>query len=196
MSAAERVLALLPQLHVDDESDAILAVLIGAWTAGLERPADVAYGTAEAVETWSALTNPSKAPLWAIEHAAQWTGGTIPVRLPGEDDTAYLTRARAEVIRPRGMLRGAYSALAQAMQARLTGTKFVSITEWIDGSPWKLAARVIDTEVVDLAALDAAANAPDAIPAGMHVDIVASSGDVWDEADQSWDSTATAWDAT
>lgn len=196
MSAAERVLALLPHLYADDESDAVLVVLITAWTAALERPADVAYGTIDAPETWEALTNPARAPLWAIAHAAQWTGGTVPVRLPGEDDTAYLTRARAEVIRPRGMLRGAYSALAQAIQARLTGTKFVSITEWVDGSPWKLAARVRTEEVVDLAALDAAANAPDAIPAGMHVDIVAASGDVWDEADQSWDSTGTAWDAT
>lgn len=196
MSAHERVLALLPQLHHDDASDQVLAVLITAWTLGIERPADVAYGTTEAPTTWRVLTDPSRSPLWAIAHAAQWTGGTVPARQADESDLSYLTRARAEVVRPRGMLRGAYSALAQAMQARLTGTKFVSITEWVDDSPWKLVARVREDEAPDLPALYAAANAPDAVPAGMHVDIIASTGDVWDEADLTWDATTTGWDET
>lgn len=195
MSAAERVLALLPQLHVSEESDRILAILIGSWMAGLERPAEVVYGTEAGQTPYAVLTNPSAAPLWALPHAAQWTGGTMPARLPGEDDFAYATRARAEVVRPRGMLRGSYSALVTAMQARLTGTRFVSITEWVDGSPWKLVARVREEEAPDTDALYRAANAPDAVPAGMHVDIVAAASDVWDEADASWDTTGSAWDS-
>jgi hypothetical protein len=194
MTAAGRVLALLPQLRADEESDALLAILITSWMSDLERAADVAYGTDATPYPWEALTDPSTAPLWALPHAAQWTGGTMPRRQPGEDDTAYLLRARAEVVRPRGMLRGAYSALVTAMQARLIGTRYVSIVEWVDDSPWKLAARVIVAEAPDVDALYLAANAPDAVPAGMHVEIVASSGDIWDEADIAWDAATGSWD--
>jgi hypothetical protein len=193
MTAAERALALLAHLRVDEDSDQILESLVGAWTDGLERPAQVAHS--ETGGPWEALTNPERAPLWALPHAAQWTGGTIPARQSAEDDTAYLLRARAEVLRPRGMLRGAYSALVTTIQAHLTGSRFVSIVEWIDESAWKLAARVRDEECADPAAVYAAANHPSAIPAGMHVAIVESSGQVWDELDTPWDDLLETWDA-
>lgn len=196
MSAADRVLALLPQLHVNDESDRILRILATAWMSGLERSGDVAYGTEPNEGPYEALTNPVLAPLWALPHASQWTGGTMPARLPGEDDASYLVRARAEVVRPRGMLRGSYSALVTTLQSHLTGSKFVSIVEWVDGSPWKLSARVLADEVTDVDLLNAVANASNAVPAGMRVDVLAASGEVWDEADAGWDATATPWDET
>lgn len=196
MTAAERVLGLLPQLYANPASDAVLAALITAWCWGLERPADVAYGTDLAPRTWDALSNPAVAPTWALPHAAQYTGGTMPVRLAGESDTDYYARARAAVVRPRGMLRGAYSALVSALQAHLTGAKFVSIVEWVDDSPWMLAARVRADEAPDIGLLAEVANAPDAVPAGMRVEIVTSTGVVWDEVAGAWDDTATTWDAT
>lgn len=189
MTAAERALSLLAHLYVDPDSDSILERLVRAWTTALERPAEVAYD-----EPWRALTDPMYAPLWALPHAAQWTGATMPARRTGEADVDFLARARAEVMRPRGMLRGAHSALITAVQAHLTGGRFVSIVEWVDESPWKLAARVKEEECPDPDAVYAAANDPAAIPAGMHVDIVVSSGRVWDELDVEWDSLAQPWD--
>jgi hypothetical protein len=190
-TAADRALGLLPFMRVDEQSDTVLEALVTAWMTGLERPAEVGYG-----EPWQALSDPAVAPLWALPHAALYTGGSMPVRVPGEDDTTFLLRARAEVVRPRGMRRGAWSALAIRIQSTLTGTRFVSIVEWVDGSPWKLAARVRDDELPDLDATYRAANAADLIPAGMHVEIVAATGPVWDEMGaETWDSmTTTTWD--
>jgi hypothetical protein len=194
-SAAARALSLLGFMRVDATSDAILEILIGSWMRGLERPAQVAYGVDEQGFAWEALSDPVRAPLWALPHAALYTGGTMPVRQPGEADDAFLTRARAEVVRPRGMLRGSYSALATAIQAHLTGTRFVSIVEWVDDSPWLLAARVRTDECPNPAAVVVAANDPAAIPAGMHVQLVLATGPVWDEITETWDEMgATSWD--
>lgn len=188
-TAAERALGLLGFMRVDEQSDMVLEALVTAWMAGLERPAQVAYGT-----PWEALSDPEVAPLWALPHAALYTGGRMPARLAGEDDATYLQRARAEVVRPSGMARGSWSALAIRIQAHLTVTRFVSIVEWVDGSVWKLAARVLEEECPDPDAAYAAANAPDVIPAGMHVDIVGASGPVWDEITDTWDSITATWD--
>lgn len=191
---AERVLALVPQLYVDEESDAVLEALIGAWTIGLERPAEVAYGVDARTVAWAVLTDPGVAPLWALPHAALYTGGTMPLRLAGESDEDYLLRARDAVVLPRGMKRGAWSALRAAIRTHLTGSKFVSITEWVDDNPFKLGARVRDDECPDPAVVRATANADDAIPAGMKVEIVLASGPLWDEANVAWDATTGAWD--
>ena len=180
-------------MRVDADSDAILELLVTAWMTGLERPAVVAYGDGTA-GTWQPLNDPLHAPLWALPHAAQWTGGTMPVRQPGETDDAYLARAREEVVRPRGMLRGSRSALATIGRNYLTGTQYISIVEWVDGSPWRLVARVHEDECADPAALVAALNAPDTIPAGMHVDVVLSTGQVWDELAGAWDDLPGSWD--
>jgi hypothetical protein len=192
MTAADRALGLLAHMRVDEQSDAILEALITAWMSGLERPAQVAYGT-DTAATWEVLSDPMLAPLWALPHAAMYTGGTIPPRQPGETNDAYLQRARDEVVRPRGMLRGAYSALKTAIQAHLSGSKFVQIVEWVDGNAFRLVARVLADECADPQAAYQAANDDDVIWAGMKCQIVLSTGPVWDEMDQAWNTVPGTW---
>src|SRR5690606_19674628 len=107
----------------------------------------------------------------------------------------YLARAREEVVRPRGMFRGGHAALILAVQRHLTGTRSVRITERLDGSVWRIAVRVRTSECPDPAAVEAAANAPDVIPAGMRAVVVLADGSIWDEPTIQWDEAGAAtWD--
>lgn len=165
---ADRAVNLLSYLLIDDESDALLEGLV----RGLLAPADdlslVAHGDGDTIGPWQAITDPAVAPLWALPAAAQWTGGIMPARLPGETDDVYLARARAAVVHPNGMLRGSARSLTLVTQAYLTGTKRVNVLNQLGGDVWAVGVEVLASELtVDEAVLTAALNDNSIIGAGM-----------------------------
>jgi hypothetical protein len=166
---AQRALGLLDYLHVDSESDALLDALVLALFDPADRLSLIAHGDGETTGPWATITDPTVAPLWAIPHAALWTGANPPARRVGETDSDYLARARVELSHPRGMLRGSARSLRIVAQQPqyLSGTRTVRIAERFGGALWQVGVLVLAAEVVDLAALTAAANDPDIIPAGM-----------------------------
>jgi hypothetical protein len=164
---ADRAVRLVDYLRIGDPvSDALLEALV----RGLLDPADrlslVAHGDGT-IGPWAAITDPGVAELWALPHAAQWTGGVMPPRALGESDSDYLARARAEVVQPRGMRRGSAPARQVAARPHLTGTRTVRVAERLDGDPWEVGVLVLEAELSDIAALEAAVNDPDVITAGM-----------------------------
>jgi hypothetical protein len=166
--AQARAGSLLEHLRIDPTSDALLDALVGGLTSDqVERLSLVAFGDGADVGSWEAITNPTKAPLWALPHSALYTGGILPPRMLGESDEDYLVRARAAVVQPRGPLRGSLAAARIAAWPHLTGTKTVRVDERHDDDDWEYAVLVLEAEVVDLDALTAAVNDPAVITAGM-----------------------------
>jgi hypothetical protein len=164
---ADRAVGLLEYLRVGDPvADGLLEALV----RGLLDPADrlslVAHGDGT-IGPWQAITDPGVAEMWALPTASQWTGGVMPPRAVGETDDAYLPRARAEVVQPRGMRRGSAPALQVAARPHLTGTQTVRVAERLDGDAWQAGVLVLEAELIDLDALVAAVNDPDVITAGM-----------------------------
>lgn len=149
----ERLSALLESRRADAESDAILDAIIGGIADAAERLGVVAFGTDE-VPVGRALSDPSVAPAWALAHAAQYTGATLPGRLEGESEADWLARARDAAVYPRGIKRGTEEAVRRAAQPLLTGTRavFVSYT----ANPYEVVVRTILSETPDPAAVQAA----------------------------------------
>lgn len=171
---SDRALALLSYLRIDgdDEHNDLLTAIVLAHLAPADRLSLIAHGDpATGVGSWQAITDPGVAELWALPTAAQWTGGVLPARHLGELDPEYLVRARAEVVQPRGMRRGSASALRVAAQPHLTGTRTVRVAERLDGDPFQVGVLVIQSEIIDEAALTAAVNDDDVITAGMRASI-------------------------
>lgn len=163
---ADRAMTLLDYLRIDEESDAILEGLARGVLDPAERLSLVAHGD-DTHGAWAVLTDPQVAPLWALPHAAQWTGGKMPGRIAGESDEDYLARARAAVVRPVGMLRGSAGSLITAAQPYLTGTRRVRVVQGLGGSVWDVGVLVLEDEVIDLDKLTAAVNDDDVITAGL-----------------------------
>lgn len=178
MTPDEQALAHLGFLEVDPESDDLLAALLRALMSQLVRPALIALGD-ETLRPWQAISDPAAAPLWALPHAAQYTGGQMPARQPGESDDAYLARARHEVVYPRGMRRGSAAAVLSAARLHLTGTQTVVFRERFGGDPWLLGVRTRVDETPDPPAVEAAIR--EVLPAGIVLDFDVRDTRSWDE---------------
>lgn len=166
MTPAEQALEHLAYLGYDVESDELLAALVSAFMAPLVRASLVALGD-ETLRPWQAITDPAAAPLWAMPHAAQYTGGLMPERLEGESDTDYLARARHEVVFPRGMRRGGWAAALAAARRHLTGTRTVLFRERFGGDEWALGVVTRVAETPDPDAVEAAVL--EVLPAGVEL---------------------------
>ena len=144
-----RLQALMEHRRIDPESDAIMDAIIGAVADAAEHLSVIAYGDADAtppIPPGGGLQNPLYAPMWALAHAALYTGARLPGRLPGETEDDFLARARAAVVYPIGIKRGSHEAVRRAVQPFLTGTKFVSIVDQAGGDPYALFVRTITAE--------------------------------------------------
>ncbi|WP_217913250.1 hypothetical protein [Miltoncostaea marina] len=183
MTAAERALEHLGFLAVDATSDALLAALVGAWMTGFERAGEVAHGDGE-LPPWRILTDPAVAPLWALPHAAQWTGGRMPPRRGGETDADYLARARREVVYPRGMRRGSALIAVETAREHLTGERSVIFREGHGGDPWLLMLVTRIAETPDADALRAAVAA--VLPAGVVLDHEVRDARDWQLVADTW----------
>jgi hypothetical protein len=203
MTVADRILALLEHRRVDPESDQLLEALIGGLAVAFDRAGLVAYGD-ETIPAGAALTDPGVAPLWALPHAALYTGGTLPPRLPDETDPDYLARARADVVFPRGMRRGSHAAVRTAAEPHLTGSKTVVIVD-DQGGPYDLTVRTRTSETPDPAAARRAIEGSHvsggpvgAIRAELVLNHIVSDDVIWDEVrdDLTWDEIdpALTWD--
>jgi hypothetical protein len=182
--AADRAATHTTNLQTDDPvSDALLDGLV----RGLLDPADrfslAAHGDGDTIlEPWAALTDPRVAPLWAIPHVAQWMGGVPPIRRAGETDDEYLTRARAELIRPRGMLRGGQDSLKITTRAFLTGTQTVRVLERPDGDLWSAIVLVKTSEIGGRTSqLEAALNDNEIVPVGFEITVIPDDAPLVDE---------------
>jgi hypothetical protein len=198
-TVAERTLAALQHLRIDETSDRLLDGLITGLCSGLETPGEIAFGNADTDDSWRALTDPAIANLTLLPYAAQWVGGQMPPRRTDESDEQYLERAREEAIRPRGMRRGTGVALEIVARPFLTGTQAVSVSDFLDGSPWRVLVRVKPSECSDPDALIQALNDPEVCPAGILIDLLLSESPAWDDDaldGYAWDDVATGWDAT
>lgn len=190
-----RVSGLIDYLLVDAESDRLLFILVLAILGQTDRLSLVCHGD-DTMESWQAITDPAVAPLWALPYAAQWTGGTMPARLVGETDTAYLDRARLEVLHPRSMRRGGPTSLRIAAQAHLTGTKTVQVVQFFAGDEWQIGVLVKADEAPDHAALEAAVNDDQVINAGMKAVVVYGDVPLWAEASRTWQEMAAGVNAS
>lgn len=178
MSAAgDRAAAFaLAALSHDPGSDALLEALTRGLLDPMERVSDAAHS---GEYPWQILTDPGVAPLWALPYAGQWTGGKMPARFDGESDADYEARARAELVRPRGMRRGSPQSLKLLAQSYLTGTKTVVFAQRIGGVLYDHAVYVYPGECPSTAALEAALNRPDVIPAGHKITVQTLSPGSW-----------------
>lgn len=181
---AERALALLDYLRIDGDTEH--NTLLEALVLGLLAPADrlslIAHGDGGTIGPWAAITDPAVAPLWALPHSSQWTGGVPPQRRADEDDATYLERGRAAVLEPRGMRRGSDVSLALAALPHLGGTQSIRIVQFPADNVWRVLVLVKGTEVLDPIALEEAVNHPEVIRAGMRAEIVTSDQPLWQEA--------------
>ena len=155
MDVIERLSTQLEHRRIagDTVNNAILDALIGGIADGLERLALVAFGD-EGVPAERVLRDPRYAPLWALAHAALYTGATVPGRTAGESDDGYLARARDAVAAPLGIRRGTHEAVRRVVQPLLTGSK----TVFIDDEPgsYVITVRTLSGETPDPAAVQAA----------------------------------------
>lgn len=156
---AERLRVLLDHRRIDgdDENNAILDAVCDAVGDVAERLGVVAFGdAANGVPAGRALSDPSVAPDWALPHAALYTGAIpLPGRRAGEDEAAYLARARDAAVYPIGPKRGTHEAVRRTVMPLLTGTQQVFIADDF-GGPYDLLVRTIVSETPDPAAVEAA----------------------------------------
>lgn len=168
MSVADRVLGFVEHLRIDEQSDAILEALAVALSSPLERAHLVAHGN-ETIPPGAVLRDPRHAPLWALPSAAQWTGGTMPARLVGESDEAYLERARTAVVRPRGMLRGSSTALAELVRPHLTDSQLLTIVEKYRDDPRQTLLVTYEPQTPDPDEIVAIADDPSVVVTGSKI---------------------------
>lgn len=197
VTAAERTLAFLRHLFVDEESDDLLIGWTTALATALERAALVAHGDAT-VPPGAALRDPRVAPDWALPSAAQWTGGTLPAPFPDEPADDYVARARVAVVRPRGMRRGGGQALIDIVRPLLTGPwdeRYVLIVEQYGGDSWSTLVVTRAAQTPDPAQIVAACNAADVVVAGEKIEHADSDAVLWVEAELAWDDAdpASSW---
>lgn len=164
--------------------DRLLQTLTAAFLSGesAERLSLIAHGDGDQLAPWQILTDPTVAPLWALPYAAQYTGGIMPVRRAGESDDAYTERARAEIVHPRGMLRGGPTSLEVIARAFLTEPQTIRVVQMPDGDLWSAEVLVEAAQVTDLTALEQALNDPVSLPAGFKITVSTSIGPLIDEA--------------
>lgn len=190
--ATDRALSALAYLlrDGDDEHNDLLVGFTRAALSAMAALSRIAHGDADGDATpaerrtgmpWRALTDPRYADPENVPYAAQWTGGTMPPRIPGEDLTAYLDRARLEVQAPRGIRRGSGPGLVTVAQPYLTGTRTTRLVERYDGDVYVIALIVRPAEAPDVPALVAALNDPAVVPAGCQVVVISSNSPVIDE---------------
>lgn len=190
LTAAERVISQNQQLRVDPTSDALLDQLITALCLPFEMLVLIAFGDpALGIQPGQVLTDPAVAPLELLPHAAQYTGGRMPARLPGEPDADYLLRARISVVRPRGMIRGTADALAETARTFLTGAKYVAVFERVNDDPWQVNVLTRTSQTPNPAAVLTAITDPEVIPAGVQVTLTVSDAPIIDEWTREIDAT-------
>lgn len=188
----ERLTALLDHRRTGDaESDSILAALIGGIADAMERLGLIAYGSG-GVGGERFLRDPSVAPLWALAHAALYTGARLPGRAVGEDDGAYLARARTAAVFPFGIRRGTHQAVRRALEPYLTPGASIYISDTY-GGPYDLYVRTLPAETPDpvkaRAVLEGgfvSGGEPSAIRAEQVLTYVATAGVAWLEATRTW----------
>jgi hypothetical protein len=163
MHVTERLRVLLAHRYT---GDAVNEALLDALAAGIgdaaERIGVVAFGSPPAVETdiavpaGRALSDPSVAPVWALAHAALYTGAVpLPGRAAGESEEDWATRARDAAIYPLGIMRGTHEAIRRTAQPLLTGGKSVFIADNFGGD-YDILVRTIVAETPDPAAVERA----------------------------------------
>ena len=191
--AAQQIGAWLEHLRVDEESDVTLDALCHALAAGVGRVHQVAVGD-DVLRPWQALTDPGAAPLWSIGHAAQYVGGQLPARLPGESDDAWLARARWMTAHSLGMLRGGLEAITRMVQETLTGQQRVWIRQATSG-PFEAVVHTMASETPNPAATAEAANAY--APAGVRLTVETITGQTYDDVaakHATYDAASSAYD--
>lgn len=195
----DKLTELLQHRRIDPESDAILDAIIGAIGDAADRVALIGYGDpASDTPGERVLRDPRVAPLWALAHAALYSGAKLPGRLAGESDVDFLARARDAVVYPFGMRRGTHEAIRRALAPYLTGTKTVYISDRY-GGPYDLYVRTLPAETPDGAECRAvleggfiSGDQPGVIRAEQLLTYVVSTGVAWAEAGptRTWASVA------
>jgi hypothetical protein len=154
---SERMKALLAHRYTGDPvNDAILDGICEGIAGAMDRLGLIAFGDPDTgVEGSRVLTDPRVAPLWALPHAAQYTGAEMPGRMAGEAEDAYLARARDAVAYPLGIKRGTHEAIRRTAQPLLEGTKNVFIADNY-GDEYGILVRTIESETPDPAGMELA----------------------------------------
>lgn len=174
---ADRASKLLNYLNVNPVSDALRDLLVRAMLSPADRLSLICHGDGATYGPWEAITNPAVAPLWGLPFAAQFVGALMPKRLLGETDNDYTTRARQELLHPRGYFRGSDQSLAIVAQAYLTGLKTCHIIRYYADDVWKVGVLVFEDSVTDLDALTTAVN-DDKVAIGGMLSVVAFLSDL------------------
>ena len=138
----------------DAENNAIVDAFALALGDVFDRLGHVAFGDPEqGVRGEQILRDPAVAPLWALAHAALYTGAKLPTRLAEETDEQYVARARDASVYPLGIRRGTHEAIRRAIQSELTGTKAVYIADDF-GTDYDLYVRTLIEETPDPARVE------------------------------------------
>lgn len=162
----------------DPEHDELLEALVRGLLTPLERLSLAIYGD-EIRDPLDVVLDPSRAELWSLEAAAEWTGGTLPGRRPGETDAAYLERARVAAARPRAIRRGSSDGLIEIGRPYLTGDQACRTVEDLDEG---LVLFIVRTGSVDDAAvLEQVLNDPEVVAAGWRVEVTETDEPLIDE---------------
>lgn len=194
---ADTFAALLAHRRVDGdyENNAILGALVGALADVCDRLGASAFGI-DGARGEQVLRDPSKAPLWALAHAALYTGARMPTRRVDEVDEGYLARARDAVVYPLGFHRGTHEAIRRAIQPHLTGTRSVFIADGY-GGPYDVFVRTVVGETPDPALIErlltgdfVSGGEPGAVRAELVVSYAAADYVAWPEATLRWSEVA------
>lgn len=147
--------ALAPMLYAENETNHAL----GTYLTGLSRPFELVESWASDTDTepgWSLLLDIDRCPDEALPWLAQLCGIKLAPGLSASNQ-------RAQIDSLASFKRGTPSAIKAAPLPYLTGTKSVTLRERYDGSandaPNHLQVLVLDTEVVDSVAAEAATRA-------------------------------------
>lgn len=193
--AADRLLVLLDHRRTGDPvNDAILEALCGALGDAMERLAVVGFGDpVTGAKGDSVLRDPSVAPLWALAHAALYTGASLPGKMADESDIDYLARARDAAVYPFGIRRGTHEAVRRAVTPFLTGAKDVFIADAYGGDQYMLMVRTRSGETPNPTVVRKALEGdyvsggqPGAIRAELALTYVLSDDPSWLEATRTW----------
>lgn len=196
---ADRFAELLAHRRIEDdaENNAIVDALALAFADAFDRLGLVAFGDPEAdLDGGRIVTDPEVAPLWALPHAALYTGAALPTRLADEDDASYTARARDAAVYPLGIRRGTHEAIRRRIQPYLEGAKTVFIADAYSG-PYRIFVRTLIGETPDPALVEkvlvgdyVSGGEPGAIRAELVATYVAADYVAWPEATLRWTDVA------
>jgi hypothetical protein len=184
--------SLAPIMYADEANDWHGAIYIGGIGALFQEFRDLVQASEDNGEdAWHTILDPDLIPAKYLPWLGQWVG----VRLAIVGDLSEpATAERAQIKQHSNFQRGTPSAILNAIQSTLTGTKHVTFVERYLGNAYRQNVIVYDYETPNpAAALNSYLSQK---PGGILYNFNVIPGEAWDESTVTWDTPASGvtWD--